>query len=195
MQHDTYFNTEISSVHIIAKEKVACAGWRSSHLKQLHQVKELPMDVSTYWKRIRDREKHSEIQYCTSAPCIILIYIATLLNNINPRNLFLKSKMHIHKENITLFIYVTQCTYFHAELTSGLWSSTVTESFSSILLPNNGAWGFSYKECHLASCLMNNTCISAAGWNAPLCIKQCALSKDSLSSSILLSDGYCDALI
>lgn len=89
MQHDTYFNTEISSVHIIAKEKVACAGWRSSHFKQLHQVKELPMDVSTYWKRIRERGK-TNIQK-VSAPGIFFIYNATLLN-INLSNLFLKSK-------------------------------------------------------------------------------------------------------
>lgn len=85
-QHETYFNTEISSVHIIAEEKVACAGWRSSHLEQLHQVKELPMDVSTYWKRIQDRDKHSDVQY---APCIFLSYITALLNITYPGNLSL----------------------------------------------------------------------------------------------------------
>lgn len=54
----TYFNTEISSVHIIAKEKVACAGWWTTDLKQLHQVKELPMDVSTNYKQKMQEIKH-----------------------------------------------------------------------------------------------------------------------------------------
>ena len=46
----THFNTEIPSVDVVPQEKVARGGWRSPDLEQLHQVEELPVDVSAYWK-------------------------------------------------------------------------------------------------------------------------------------------------
>ena len=44
----TYFNTEIPSVHIVPQEKVASGGRAPPHLEQLHQVEELPVDVTTH---------------------------------------------------------------------------------------------------------------------------------------------------
>lgn len=45
-----YLNTEVATVNIVTKEQVPCCSWWSSHFKQLHKIKELPMDVSTDWK-------------------------------------------------------------------------------------------------------------------------------------------------
>lgn len=45
-----YLNTEVAAVDVVPQEQVAgCGGW-SSHFKQLHKIKELPVDVSTNWK-------------------------------------------------------------------------------------------------------------------------------------------------
>lgn len=44
-----YLDAEVPSVHVVSEEQVAGAAGGSAHLKELHQVKELPVDVSTHW--------------------------------------------------------------------------------------------------------------------------------------------------
>lgn len=44
----THLNAEVTSVNIITEEEVARVVWRPSHLEKLHEVKELPMDITTY---------------------------------------------------------------------------------------------------------------------------------------------------
>ena len=46
----TYFNTEIPSVDVVPQEQVARGRWRPPYFKQLHEVEELPMDISTNCK-------------------------------------------------------------------------------------------------------------------------------------------------
>lgn len=45
-----YLDTEVAAVDVIPEEQVPCGGRRSSHFKELHQIKELPVDVATDWK-------------------------------------------------------------------------------------------------------------------------------------------------
>lgn len=46
----SYLDTEVSSVHVVSEEQIAgVAGW-AAHLKKLHQVKELAVDVPTHWR-------------------------------------------------------------------------------------------------------------------------------------------------
>lgn len=44
-----YLDAEVASVHVVAQEQVAGAAGGPPHLKQLHQVKELSMDVPAHW--------------------------------------------------------------------------------------------------------------------------------------------------
>lgn len=44
----TYLNTEVSPVYVVTEEEITCVTGRSPHFKQLHKVKELAMDISTY---------------------------------------------------------------------------------------------------------------------------------------------------
>lgn len=57
----THFNTEIPSVNVVPQEKVACGCWWSSYFKKLHQVKELPMDVSTHWNEVERGTKAQQL--------------------------------------------------------------------------------------------------------------------------------------
>lgn len=60
-----YLNTEVSPVYVVPQEEVACVGRRTSHFKQLHQVKKLAVDVSTHWGHTQSSariKKHSVVQ-------------------------------------------------------------------------------------------------------------------------------------
>lgn len=47
----TYLNTEVSSIYVVTEEEIPCVtGW-SPHFKQLHKVKELSMDITTYCQK------------------------------------------------------------------------------------------------------------------------------------------------
>ena len=48
-QPHAHLYTEVAPVHVVAQEEVAGVVGRSSHLEQLHQVKELPVDVPAHW--------------------------------------------------------------------------------------------------------------------------------------------------
>ena len=45
----TYLDAEVASVHVVPEEQVAGAAGGPAHLEELHQVKELSVDVSTHW--------------------------------------------------------------------------------------------------------------------------------------------------
>lgn len=45
-----YLDTEVAAVDVIPEEQVARGGRRSSHFKELHQIKELAVDVAADWK-------------------------------------------------------------------------------------------------------------------------------------------------
>lgn len=48
VQLNCHLYTEVASVHVVSQEEVASViGW-SSNFKQLHQVKELPMNITTH---------------------------------------------------------------------------------------------------------------------------------------------------
>lgn len=51
----THFNTEIPSVNVVPQEKVARGRWGAAHFEELHQVKELPVDVPTNWKAMQGK--------------------------------------------------------------------------------------------------------------------------------------------
>lgn len=56
----SYLDTEIAPVHVVSQEEVSRCGRRASHLKQLHQVKELPMDVPAHCRQIhKERERNN----------------------------------------------------------------------------------------------------------------------------------------
>ena len=40
--------TEISAVHIVSKEEIACLIWWSANFEQLHKIIELAVDVTTH---------------------------------------------------------------------------------------------------------------------------------------------------
>lgn len=46
---NAHLDAEVASVHVVAEEQVAGVAGGSSHLKKLHQVKELAVDISTHW--------------------------------------------------------------------------------------------------------------------------------------------------
>lgn len=48
---DAYLDAEVASVHVVPEEQVAGAAGGSAHLEELHQIKELAVDVSTHWTR------------------------------------------------------------------------------------------------------------------------------------------------
>jgi len=52
--HVTYLYTEITSIHIVAKEQVPCLRWITTDLKEFHEVKVLSMYVAAD----RDRGIH-----------------------------------------------------------------------------------------------------------------------------------------
>lgn len=51
MNFQTYLDTEITPVYIIAEEEILCRGGWSAHLEQLHQVIELSVNVAADWNR------------------------------------------------------------------------------------------------------------------------------------------------
>lgn len=46
--NDTYLNAEVSSIYIVSEEQVSGTAGGSAHFEELHQVKELAVDVSTH---------------------------------------------------------------------------------------------------------------------------------------------------
>ena len=46
----TNLYAKVSPVYIVAQEEVSCWWWRTTDLKQFHEVVELTMDISTHWK-------------------------------------------------------------------------------------------------------------------------------------------------
>lgn len=47
----TYLNTEVTSIYVVTEEEIPrVTGW-SPHFKQLHKVKELAMDITTYCQK------------------------------------------------------------------------------------------------------------------------------------------------
>lgn len=46
---NTHLDTEVSPIHVVAQEEIACVAGRPPHFKQLHEVKELAVDVSAHW--------------------------------------------------------------------------------------------------------------------------------------------------
>lgn len=67
-----YLNTEIATVNVVSKEQVPCCGWWSTHFKQLHEIKELPVDVPTHWKTTRGQQT---LQNLTGYLCLHLRFI------------------------------------------------------------------------------------------------------------------------
>lgn len=55
-----YLNTEVATVNVVPEEQVPRCRWWSSHFKQLHKIKELPMDVPTHWKTIKRKADVAE---------------------------------------------------------------------------------------------------------------------------------------
>lgn len=43
-----YLDAEVPSVHVVTEEQVARAAGGSAHLKKLHQVKELAVNITTH---------------------------------------------------------------------------------------------------------------------------------------------------
>lgn len=72
----SYLDTEVAPIHIISQEEVSCRGWRSTDLEQLHQVKELPMDVTTHC--INQRKDIDLLSRCKQ-PQLFVQYTAQML--------------------------------------------------------------------------------------------------------------------
>lgn len=49
----TYLNAEVSSVHVVSEEEVPRVAGRPPHFKQLHKIKELSVDITTYCEKDR----------------------------------------------------------------------------------------------------------------------------------------------
>lgn len=61
--YSSHLDTEVTPVHIVAQEQVSCRGWRAAHLKQLHKVEKLPMNVTAHCiKEKKVAEKESKRQ-------------------------------------------------------------------------------------------------------------------------------------
>ena len=60
------FDAVVSSVDVVAHEKVICVGRLAADAEKLHEVVELAMDISTHRDRTVDSllEKHKFIQCC-----------------------------------------------------------------------------------------------------------------------------------
>lgn len=54
-----YLNTEITPIDVVPEEKVSGCRWGASYFKQLHQVKELSMNIPTHY----GKEKTRTIRY------------------------------------------------------------------------------------------------------------------------------------
>lgn len=79
-----YLNTEIATVNVVSKEQVPCCGWWSSHFKQLHKIKELPVDVPTHCKTSKGQQTlqdHTEshwISLSSSFFQVLLSYVTDI---------------------------------------------------------------------------------------------------------------------
>lgn len=65
--YSSHLDTEVTPVHIVAQEEVSCRGWRAAHLKQLHQVEKLPMDVTAHCikeEKAVEKEREEKILTC-----------------------------------------------------------------------------------------------------------------------------------
>lgn len=45
---ERYLNGEITTINVIAQEKITGIGWVASHLKEFHQIVELSMNIPAY---------------------------------------------------------------------------------------------------------------------------------------------------
>lgn len=70
-----YLNTEVATVNVVPKEQVPCCGWWSSHFKQLHKIKELPMDVPTHWKNNQRRANVTKSKDIIEYLCLYLSFV------------------------------------------------------------------------------------------------------------------------
>lgn len=62
-----YLDTKVPSVHVVTKEQIAGGVGGSANLKKLHQVKELPVDITTHWTN-----KHQHWSVCVFKLKIII---------------------------------------------------------------------------------------------------------------------------
>lgn len=70
----SYLNTEVATVNVIPEKQVPRCGWWSSHFKQFHKIKELPMDVTTHWKTTTPANRY-RIWDSTSMSASLCVYV------------------------------------------------------------------------------------------------------------------------
>lgn len=131
-----YLNTEVATVNIVTKEQVPCCSWWSSHFKQLHKIKELPMDVSTDWKTPQ-KGRCYETEKKKPPPLKILFSSLPTCARIFFPSARIKKMQYIIISVIPTVACKTICSHCSAVTKQNIQDSTDTSDFITVVLSHD----------------------------------------------------------